>query len=100
MTRKIAQTEGTASAQEGTSNVGSGGSSGDILRSNIQQGALAKTMINTQGAIKENSDLMAEYADKGQATELQAKSNALDKQAQGAQMAGIFSILGGVAGMF
>jgi hypothetical protein len=97
-TRKIAQTEGTGVAIEGAGNV-SGGSAGDIMRENIQQGALAKTMINTQSAIKENADLAQEDAYKGEAEQLRAKSNALDKQAQGAQVAGIFSILGGVAGM-
>ena len=98
-TRKIAKVEGADTAIQGSGNV-SGGSAGDILRENINQGALAHTMINTQAAIKENSDLMQEDAYKGEAAALRAKSNALDTQAKGAGVAGIFSILGGVAGMF
>lgn len=96
--RKISQTEGAATAIEGSGNVG-GGSAGDIMRESVQQGALAKTIINTQGAMQENAFQAQEDAYTGEATALKAKSNAEDKMAQGAQVAGVFSILGGIAGM-
>lgn len=99
MNRKIAKTEGAAVAAEGGANV-SGGSAGDIMRESVSQGALALSLINTQGAIQENAFAAQALGFKATAAQDNATGAALETKAKGAGIAGMFSILGGIAGMF
>jgi len=97
--RKISQTEGTMVASEGEANV-SGGSAGDLMRSSMQQGALAQTMVSTQGQITENAFKEKAVSLQGMAAAANAAADAADKQAQMAPITAGLSILGGFAGMF
>lgn len=53
--RQIYQTEGTQQADVASAGFTESGSALDLLRSSAQQGALAKSLVNIQGAIQENS---------------------------------------------
>ena len=99
MDRKIAKVEGQGVAAEGAANV-SGGSAGDIMRENIQQGALAKTMINTQGQLQINGYKEQATAMRGEAAAANAAGDAAMKQSQMAPFSAGLSLLGGVFGMF
>ena len=98
LARKISKVEGTAAATEGAGNV-SGGSAGDIFRENVQQGALAHSVINVQGAVQENAYKAQKTAFQAQQIAAETASNVASKMAQGAEIGGMFSLLGGIAGM-
>ena len=94
LTRKINMTEGAQVAAEGKANV-TGGSAGDLMRERIQQGALAKTLMNTQGQIEENSFKQQAIAYDAMATSAEHASNALDEAAKGAEVGAAFKFLSG-----
>jgi hypothetical protein len=96
--RKIEMTTGSATAAEGAANV-SGGSAGDIMRMSMQQGALAKGIVSTQGQIQENA--FAEQATAYQAMSASAigAAGAASAAAKGATAGGIFSFIGGAVGL-
>jgi hypothetical protein len=95
--RTVAKTIGTAQAQMGASNV-SGGSGQYLIKSSLQQGALARSLIQTQGSIQENAFL--DQAEAYDAMEQQATWGAAANQnlATAAQTQGTFALLGGIAG--
>jgi hypothetical protein len=96
--RKIAKTEGTQQAVAATGNV-SGGSMGDITRETVQQGSLAKTLVNTNTMMQENAYKTQALGFKAEQVQANATGASLETAAQGKEIAGMFSILGGVAGM-
>lgn len=66
--RQIYQAQSTAQAGIAGNGFQLGGSAGDILRSNAQQGALTKGAIALQGAAQEQAYLEQQKAAKGAAT--------------------------------
>jgi len=93
--RKILATEGVASAGEGKAEV-TGGSAGDILRSSMQQGSLAKALISQHENIQEQA-----WKEKAQAyqTQVDAANSAAETAMQQASNAGIAGIMSGVTGV-
>lgn len=67
LARKVFQTEGTQIADVASAGFTESGSALDLLRSSAQQGALAKSLTNIQGAINENSYAAQAGAYKGAA---------------------------------
>jgi hypothetical protein len=97
--RKVLQTIGGQTAAEGAANVGQGGSAGDLLRESMQQGALAKTLVQTQGAIKANAFEEQALAYTSMSTAAKAASNAADEAAKGQTFGAAFSFAGGALGL-
>lgn len=85
--RQIAMTEGTQQADVASAGFTESGSALDLLRSSAQQGALAKSLVNIQGAINENS-----YA--AQAGAYTGAAQAAGENASANQIAAIASIGG------
>lgn len=97
--RKILGVEGTAEANEGSANV-TGGSAGDIMRSSMQQGSLAKSLIQEQGTLQERG---WEEKAQGYQAEIDAANSAAQSamdSASSAGIGGIMSMAGGVLGLF
>lgn len=84
LNRQLYQTQGAGQAIAAAGGVTAGGSVEDIMRSNAQQGALSKAIVNLQGAIDVGS--------------YQAKAQEAIAQAQAQQGGGIGGLLGGVLG--
>jgi len=80
--RQFEQTLGTQAAQVAGNGFGGSGSALDILRSSVQQGALAHATIATQGMINESS--------------YQQQANAYGGEANAARSAADAAMLGGV----
>lgn len=85
--RQVSMTLGTQEADVAGAGFTESGSALDLLSSSAQQGALAKALVNTQGAINENS-----YAAQAGAYTAEAKS------ANEASSAGVVSAIASVGG--
>ena len=96
--RKIYQTESTERAATGGAGL-EGGSAGDLMRSSMQQGALANQLIKTQGNIQENAYQEQVVGYQGMQASSNAAGNAALQNAQAAQTTGIFGLAGGVLGV-
>lgn len=96
--RKIAETVGTQKAATAGANL-EGGSAGDLMRMSLQQGALAKTLVQEQGQITRNSYAQQAEAYDAMATSAVAAGNAAEVASKGQQSAGIFSFLGAGIGL-
>lgn len=91
--RSVYQASSSGQAAAGGNGLALSGSAGDILRSTAQQGALATSLIQTQGGINENAYKAEEEAYTSQAS-------AADATAKGQQAGGALDILGGIASLF
>lgn len=80
--RQIFQTIGAQSAAVGAAGFANSGSSQDLLRSSLSQGALQRQVIQTQGNINVNS--------------YEAQATAYQGQAAASKSAGIGGLLGGI----
>lgn len=76
MARQVSQTEGTQIADVAGAGFTESGSALDLLRSSAQQGALAKSLTNIQGAITENSYAAQAGAYRGAAASADENANA------------------------
>ena len=76
-----------------------GGSAGDLMRSSMQQGALANQLIKTQGNIQENAYQEQVVGYQGMQASSNAAGNAALQNAQAAQTTGVFGLAGGVLGV-
>lgn len=85
--RQVAQSLGTTQADVASAGFTQSGSALDIMRSSAQQGALAKSLINIQGAINENSFAAEAGAD-------EAKAKAANEANQAGTVSAIASIGG------
>lgn len=91
--RQVFQTIGAQEAGVGAGGFAEAGSARSLLANSAAQGALQKQVIQVQGAINENAYKAAAAAYTGQ----QQAAIAASKASTGS---GIFSFLGGVAGLF
>lgn len=97
LNRKIEQTIGTQIADVGGAGfVSESGSAGDLFRSSMQQGALAKMMVESQGQINVNAYAQQASAYNAMASQATAGGNAAKSSAKGQQAAGILGAIGGV----
>ena len=85
--RQVFQTEGTQTADVAGAGFTESGSALDLLKSTMSQGALAKSLVNIQGAINENSYAAQAGAYEGEAAKANEASNA-----------GLVSAIGAVGG--
>ena len=88
--RAVYQTQSSAEAAAGANGVLAGGSAGDILRSNAQQGALSRTLVAEQGQIQEGAYL-------GQAAAANAAASSAKSKGKGGLFGGIVGAVGKVA---
>jgi hypothetical protein len=98
--RQIESVQGKTTAAAGGANVSSGGSVGDILRSNMRQGSLAKSLIAANTGMQEKQ---ADIAQQGAIAQEHSALNAAQvaqQQASAAGMAGVFSMASGALGLF
>ncbi len=95
LNRKIYQTVSSQQAGLGAGNV-SGGSAGDLMRESMQQGALAQTLVTTQGDIQKNAFEEQATAYQGMAGSANAAAAAAVQQANAQQQSGLFGLLGGL----
>ncbi len=98
LNRKIYQTVSTQQAGLGGANV-SGGSAGDLMRESVQQGALAQTLVTTQGNIQKNAFEEQATAYQGMAGSANAAAAAAVQQANAQTTTGLFGLAGGVASL-
>jgi hypothetical protein len=98
LNRKITMTEGAQVAATGAANL-EGGSAGDLMRMSIQQGALAKTLVATQGHINANAYEEQATAYQAMSASATAAGNAAEQAAKGATFGAAFSFLGGAVGL-
>lgn len=85
--RQLYQNLGAQRAAEGANGLTTGGSAGDIMRSSMAQGALAKQLIGRQGLINENGFKAEQQAYSGMAS-------AANASGIGSSIGGILSIVG------
>lgn len=85
--RQLFQTEGTQEADVAGAGFTESGSALDLLKSSMQQGSLAKSLVNIQGAIQENSYAAQAGAYSGEAA-----------AAKEASQAGTISAIGAIGG--
>lgn len=88
--RNIYQVQGSAQAITANAGLQNSGSAADIMRSNAQQGALSKSIIENQGRITEQAYL-------GQAYSADLEAKAADQKSKGGLFGGI---LGAAASIF
>lgn len=99
LNRKINQTIGAEKATAGAANVSPGGSFGDIMRDSLNQGALARTLVQTQGAIEANAYEAQATGYRAMAASAQAAGDAAGAAAKGAGIAAIFQFGGAGLGL-
>ena len=85
--RSFYQVQSSAQAAAGASGLTTGGSAADILRSNAQQGSMAKAMIEQQGRIQEQAYI-------GQAGEATQEAAASKAKGKGGLFGGIVGAVG------
>lgn len=93
--RKNSMAIGTQEATVAGNNL-EGGSAGDLLRMSLQQGALAKAVIESQTAINVNSYKQSAQAYQTMSDQALAAGNAANAAAAGKENAGIFSGIAGI----
>jgi hypothetical protein len=99
LARKVLTTNASGQAQVANNNL-EGGSAGDILRSGIQQGSLAESVVKTQGAINKNAFAQQAEGYQAQSDSAVSAGNAALASAESKNQAGFMSILGAGASLF
>lgn len=94
LSRKIEQTEGAQTASIANAGLEGGGTAGDLMRSSIQQGALANSVVQTQGALNRNGFLQQAEAYEGMKGQAEGAAAAAKTSGFGQIIGGAFSILG------
>jgi len=92
--RKIFQAEGTETAQVAGGNL-EGGSAGDLLRQSMQQGALAKGVLQQQGQIEVQSYEQQAVGLQAQEASAIGAGNAALHASEAAATGGVMSLLSG-----
>jgi hypothetical protein len=95
LNRKIYKTVSGQQAATGAANVG-GGSAGDLLRESFSQGALAQTLVTTQGNIQKNAFEEQATAYQAMAGSANAAAAAAVQQANAQKTNGLFGLGGGI----
>ena len=99
LNRKIEQTTGAELAATAGANV-AGGSAGDLMRSSIQQGALAKSVAQTQGAVNKNGFLQQAEAYTGMQGQAEGEASAAKAKSTGSFISGALGIAGALFSLF
>lgn len=97
--RKVEQATGAETADVAGANL-AGGTAGDLMRSSIQQGALAKSIVQTQGAITKNSFTQQAEAYDAMQSEASAAASAASTSAIGSFIGGALGIGGALFSLF
>lgn len=97
--RKVEEAIGSETADVAGANL-AGGTAGDLMRSSIQQGALATSIVNTQGAINRNSFLQQAEAYTAMQGEASAAASAASASGLGGILGGALSIGGALFSLF
>lgn len=91
--RKVEQTIGAETADVAAANL-AGGTAGDLMRSSLQQGALANAVVAAQGGVNRNAFEQQATAYEGMAESADAAANAADKSSMGGLLGGALGLLG------
>lgn len=91
--RKFEKVTGAETAATAGANL-SGGTAGDLMRSSIQQGALARSVIQAQGAVNRNAFLEQATAYEGMQGQAEGAASAAHSSAMGGFLGGALGIAG------
>jgi|SRR5579884_410277 len=97
--RQITKTIGAEQAAIAGNNL-QGGSAGDLIRSSMQQGALARAVLSQQGFLEQQQFKQQALGLEAQEAAAVAAGNAALQSAAAQRWGGIFSLIGGVVGLF